>query len=112
MTEPPKYAVDPLAGLLKLELVSLRGDPLFVSYGYRAMSLFTYALTKGEFLNDYETLPYLARFLSRLLRFSRRDGTSVRPKIATGTRVELVEANQMTGQTHAAFDCAATIVSA
>jgi hypothetical protein len=80
MREPPRYAVDPLAGLLKLELVFLRGNPLFVSYGYRAMSLFTYALTKGEFLNDYETLPYLTRFLSRLLRFPRRYGTSVRPR--------------------------------
>jgi hypothetical protein len=56
------------------------------------MSLFTYALTKGEFLNDYETLPYLARFLSGLLRFSRRGGASVRPKIAMETRSELMDA--------------------
>ena len=69
MTEHPKYGVDHSAGLLKLELVSLRGDPLFVSYGYRATPLFTYALTKGEFLNDYETLPYLARSQSGFCAF-------------------------------------------
>jgi hypothetical protein len=69
MTEPPRYGFDPPAGLLKLELVFLRSDPLFVSYGYRATPLFTYALTKGEFLNDYETVPYLARFLSGFCAF-------------------------------------------
>jgi hypothetical protein len=61
-TEHQRCAIDHLAGLLKLELEYVRDGPGFAlwSWRYRAIDPFTNPLTKGKFLSDYKTLPYLS----------------------------------------------------
>jgi hypothetical protein len=91
--------------------MSLRGGPLFVSYGYRDMSLFTYALTKGEFLNDYETLPLSRTVPVGLLRFfSPRRSTS--PFQFPIARCGTDGRESYDWRAEANFDSAATISSA